>query len=418
MKKGTEGTTTTNTATATTTFTTTTVTTTTTATTTTTTTTITTTTNTITKTTITITTRMKTKFEEKKRINDAKEQKMKEDLAILETKNALKCNFEFTPEDQESTLLKLRTSARLYDKSAPGAMSLRSFEVLHMEPHVFKEQLKRVFNLKVTPGELGVLMSIYDPNNEGKIVCADFTQNFLALGYSERERELRESLENQRKAEELRKLEEDRKKKELESKHAQKFSFEYSQEDYDRAMIKLIDASCKFDKSGPGVPNLTAFESRLMEPVVFKEQLKRAFNMNLTPPELGAIIKYYHPDDEGNIVCKDFLNRFTRMGIEERAKQRVEYLKKEAEIAEIREREAAAKAEEQAKKILLQTSSFTEDHFKSALTKLTKAAFKFEKVLLLLLLILLILLLKLLLILLILLLILLILLLILISIIT
>jgi hypothetical protein len=34
--------------------------------------------------------RMKNKFEEKKRINDAREQKMKEDLAILETKNALK----------------------------------------------------------------------------------------------------------------------------------------------------------------------------------------------------------------------------------------------------------------------------------------------------------------------------------------
>ena len=81
-------------------------------------------------------------------------------------------------------------------------------------------------------------------------------------------------------------------------------------------------------------------------------------------------------------MCKDFLNRFTRMGIDERAKQRVEYLKKEAEIAEIREKEAAAKAEAQAKKILLQTSSFTEDHFKSALTKLTKAAFKFEKVIL------------------------------------
>ena len=39
---------------------------------------------------------------------------------------------------------------------------MKSFEVAFMPPHVFKEQLKRVLNLHLTPQELGALMRVYD----------------------------------------------------------------------------------------------------------------------------------------------------------------------------------------------------------------------------------------------------------------
>ena len=91
-----------------------------------------------------------------------KKAKFLEEKKELEMKNALKVNSAFTEEDKINAIKKLRGAAKLYDKTTPGAMSMKSFEVKSMPPHVFKEQLRRVFNLQVTPPELGALMSIFD----------------------------------------------------------------------------------------------------------------------------------------------------------------------------------------------------------------------------------------------------------------
>ena len=40
-----------------------------------------------------------------------------------------------------------------------------------MPPHVFKEQLKRVFNLKITAPELGALMRVFDVDGERDEFC-------------------------------------------------------------------------------------------------------------------------------------------------------------------------------------------------------------------------------------------------------
>ena len=111
--------------------------------------------------------RLRAKFMEKKRIDAEREAKRIADKEELERKNALKVNFDFTKDDQERALKKLKEAARLYDKSTPAATSMKSFEVAFMPPHVFKEQLKRVLNLHLTPPELGALMKVYD----GKLVC-------------------------------------------------------------------------------------------------------------------------------------------------------------------------------------------------------------------------------------------------------
>jgi hypothetical protein len=46
-------------------------------------------------------------------------------------------------------------------------MSMKSFDVKDMPPHVFKEQLKMVFNLKATPAEMGALVAMFD----GMVAC-------------------------------------------------------------------------------------------------------------------------------------------------------------------------------------------------------------------------------------------------------
>lgn len=58
-----------------------------------------------------------------------------------------------------------------YDKSSPTAPSLDGFQVSYMVPHVFKDMLRRTFNLKFTPKEFGAVMRHFDKNANNQ-VCA------------------------------------------------------------------------------------------------------------------------------------------------------------------------------------------------------------------------------------------------------
>jgi hypothetical protein len=104
---------------------------------------------------------------EKKRLAEELRKKQKLEEIEQQKKNASKVNMQFTEEDEERAIIKLRTAAKLYDKTTPGAMSMKSFEVKEMPPYIFKEQLRRIFNLQVTPSEMGALMSVFD----GMYVC-------------------------------------------------------------------------------------------------------------------------------------------------------------------------------------------------------------------------------------------------------
>ena len=106
--------------------------------------------------------RLHSMWKEKKRVEEARKTKELEEKKEQEMKNSLKVNFQFTEQDKERAIVKLRTAARLYDKTTPGAMSMKAFEVKEMAPYVFKEQLKRIFNLQVTPPEMGALMAVFD----------------------------------------------------------------------------------------------------------------------------------------------------------------------------------------------------------------------------------------------------------------
>ena len=82
--------------------------------------------------------------------------------AELAKKNDLQVSFACGDKDLESAMAKVTEAAVKYDKNSSSSMSLDAFEGSAMPPHVFKEQLKRVFNLKLTPQELGALMKYFD----------------------------------------------------------------------------------------------------------------------------------------------------------------------------------------------------------------------------------------------------------------
>lgn len=272
----------------------------------------------------------------------------------------------------------MRDAAKLYDKRTPGAVSLDAFGCSAMEPHVFKEQLKRVFNLKVTAPELGALMRVFDVDGDGTVSCEEFTKVFIAMGFAEREREIRETKEKNRLAEIAKKEEIARKEKEKMDKHQLECSYEYTQEEFQSALSKLTDAAWRYDKTMPGAPNLSAFDSKEMRPFEFKEQMKRAFKMTISPPELGALMSIFGKD--GIIGCANFLAKFLKVGVAERTRRNQQW--REMQLKE-EEAKKQKKLEEQQllekKNAMKVQKTFTDQDFQSAYAKLTDAAIKYHK---------------------------------------
>ena len=106
--------------------------------------------------------RVREYWEKKRKADEDRERRRREHREALEQKNQLHPNFDFSPSDRESALAKLLFAAKQYDKSMPGAMSMKAFEEKTMPANVFKEQLRMVFNMQVNTSELGALMSIFD----------------------------------------------------------------------------------------------------------------------------------------------------------------------------------------------------------------------------------------------------------------
>lgn len=325
--------------------------------------------------------RLREFWEKKHNFEVERDRKKLEKLQAQENKNLLKSNLKFTPKEKESAVAKLKISAKKYDKAMPGAMSMLAFEIKSMPPHIFREQLKRVFNLPTTQAELGALMSIFDANGDGFIVCEEFTKVFLNMGIVERDRELKEQTARQKRADENRLRKIKQKEDELAGKNSLKVSYSYSEAEFNSAMHALTEAAWRYDKNASGAPCLEAFELKFMEPHVLQEQLKRSFYMKITAPELGAIMHYFDPEGKGYINCEHFMKVFSKLGIDERSKKKESWAKHQKELNIQREIKAVAKKKADDDKMALKGVSheYSEDDFTSAFALLTEGAIRYFK---------------------------------------
>ena len=318
--------------------------------------------------------------EKKAKIRREKEKQEREAKELLESQNKLKVSYNYTEEDKVSAFTKLRDAARLYDRTLPGCVSMSAFDGAFMEPHVFKEQLRRVFNLKITPPELGVLMHTFDDDGDGTINCAEFTKNFLKMGFIERENEIRNYQKKQEMANARRLAKERQRQEELAKYNSMKVNYEFSEADFESAIAKLTDAAWKYDKNMPGAVSMSAFQGQSMEPHVFKEQLFRVLNMKLSPQELGALMSYFDRNGDGKISCSEFLVQFIKVGFEERSRRRQFWRNFEERKARERQMKAEEKEREAEQKNNLKVSlDFTEQEFQSAIAKLTQAAVRYDR---------------------------------------
>jgi hypothetical protein len=68
-----------------------------------------------------------------------------------------------------------------------------------------------------------------------------------------------------------------------------------------------------------GAPNLDTFHCLYLTPGMFREVMKRTFNILFTPNELAAMIAEFN-NGNGNIDTSKFLVTFIKIGSEERDK--------------------------------------------------------------------------------------------------
>jgi hypothetical protein len=240
-----------------------------------------------------------------------KEKQQKDDnkLALTDVSH------EFTEEDFHSAFALLTEGAMKYNKSGAGSVPLDAFEVASLPPHVFREQLKMVFNVKISLPQLWALISYFDKENTGSVNCEKFLIQFFRTGYEERNR-----IQTGWRHEKEKKKEKDLKKLEdMLTKKAKiawsEVDFFFSETDFDEALSKLISMCYNFDQRQVGPAGLVAFESASLNPAEFREMLRRTFNFKVNAKELGALVNYFDISLKKIVNNNFFLNTLVQIRV-------------------------------------------------------------------------------------------------------
>ncbi|CAM9970530.1 unnamed protein product, partial [Laminaria digitata] len=177
-----------------------------------------------------------------------------------------------------------------YDKNHPSCLGLNGFEGALMPPHVFKEQLKRVFGLKLSPGELGATMKEFDKDGDGTVNCAEFLLTFFRVGFDTRNKALHRRREEEAARVKRTAREENRRYMEMERKRGQAASpYTEKASDLDDTLDILIETGARYDRRQLGPAGLKAWEVQSMSPAELKGALQRTFDIRLSSPQLGAM---------------------------------------------------------------------------------------------------------------------------------
>ena len=241
---------------------------------------------------------------------DAAERKRMEEetLAAQWAKTELKVTQTFTDKEHREAMEKLGEAAFKFDPASPGPMGLTAFQAQYLTPAVFREMLKRSFNLKVTDAELAALISEFESDNAEKAVdCQKFMVRFTQLG-TERRSALRVAqVEKNRKGLIAQREEHAIKKKAADDKMAGVADLAFAKQDFNSALDKIRTIAGNYDRGHPSSPSLSGFQGANMLPHEFKDMLMRTFHVSLSGKELGALVKFFDTSGTQTIDSQEFL---------------------------------------------------------------------------------------------------------------
>jgi hypothetical protein len=244
---------------------------------------------------------------------DEIKQRAEEELRKLEAQwKALEKGFDpskFTEKDQDSADKKLRYAAFKFEKGGRG-VPIESFNCRYMEPGVFRELSKRIFNFVLTQGELAALVTRFG-NGNGKVDCGLFMTQFGRLGTIERDKARAEKRELARNIELKMKTEGPNKTDDMmKAMNEQAIDEGFTKSDVELGLAKLKNAAHHATFKAP------SFDTKKMSPGLLRMMLKRTFLIELTPRELTGITKPYRSVNDNNEVeidVKKFMIAFMAM---------------------------------------------------------------------------------------------------------
>lgn len=290
----------------------------------------------------------------------------------------------YSENDMKSVMTKLLTASVGYDRYHPASPSLAAFEGALMGPAEFRENLRKTFNLHVTNRELAYLMDKYGSSmRKGMVSSSEFLTHFLSLGFKERNKRRVDSLEKQREAMKKAKEEEEKKLEALASKSDVVVDWNFSMEDRQFALDKITVAAAKFDKFHPAAPSVKSFEGGPLTAGVYREAMRRTFNVWLTPRELAAMMKEFAFNDDESLELLDpkrFMVSFLRMGVSARDKAKILALQEQKRIQAEERQEAERKKRLATQKMVVDIDEdFGAVDRASAIEKFTAASAKYDK---------------------------------------
>lgn len=311
--------------------------------------------------------------------------KKKEERKLLLEEKRLESDIDFEINDEvnRSAISKLKVAAKAYDPGSPLALNLDGFAAAMLKPNLFRDVLKRSFNLLLTPKELGAVVKTFSPECDGKLIPAgEFIRYFYSMGFSLRDKEIKDQRSRQRELNLKAEAERRAKQEEADNKGKLKIDMDYSEADAARANEKLLLAAAKYEKGAPSSLGLEGFVAIALPAAEFREVVRRTFNLNLRPKELGAVIrKFQSAENPGMVDSHLFLLKFLQMGIDERQKVKLRSLHRQKEAEERMKKEHEEKLKEADLKMVLNiTAESNKDIEAATLEKFKQAAAKYEKV--------------------------------------
>jgi Ca2+-binding EF-hand superfamily protein len=294
------------------------------------------------------------------------------------SREELAVDYDFGDEDAQQAEAKLMAAAKHYVKGHPAAKNVDAFDVAYLNPFEFKNLCFQTFDLKLTPKEVAALVGIYDTDEKGLVNSPFFLVQFLKMGNTQRLVDRSSQIVLTRSAAQDIKSEAERKTLELDALLEKGIDTDFSPEDQENAVEKLRVAAAKFDKNHPSSLSLDGFNSTRTTPGIFREMLKRTFNIILPAKELGALVKFFDTDGTNTVNNSEFLTYFTRASTTGRFAMRSYMIARQRKMIQDAEDEQNKKLNAQWGKMEDKVKfEFTPEDQESAVQKLTELARKY-----------------------------------------
>jgi len=243
----------------------------------------------------------------------------------------------FTDKDKETADKKLRYAALKYEK-AGRSVPIDAFNSSHMEPGVFRELAKRIFNLILDPGELAAIVAMFN-NGDQKVDCKVFMTTFAKLSFVEKDKIRREKRELAKAVDDTIKNEGKLKLEKITAKsEASAIDKDFSKHDKENAMSKLTRAAGHFGSK--------ALVSERMTPAHLRHVLKTSYHLNLTTKEFTASI-HDHMGSPSEVDMNSFKQCYFGAATEAKNENRAKSLASNREVIEAAKAAKKKKLEDQ-----------------------------------------------------------------------